>query len=312
MSVGNTTPRIALGTWAWGNDGTFGDTYTAKKLRPVFDAAMDNGLNVFDTAYAYGMGTSERILGQVMRGRNRDEVIISDKFTPQCDDGSREPMKHLFDIETRLLGVDTIDIYWIHNPMNVEKYTPMLIPLAKAGKIRSIGVSNHNMKEILRAEEILSKEGLHISAIQNHYSLLYRSSEDAGILDYCKEHGITFYSYMTLEQGALSGKYDTAHPLPKGSDRARVYNPMLSEIEKLNRVTKEIADAHSVSQAAVPVAWAIRKGTVPILGVTSVSQVLDAVTASNLVLTDEEAQRLEKAASETKVNTRGYWEHAMI
>ena len=95
-----------------------------------------------------------------------------------------------------------IDIYWIHNPMDVERWTPDLIPLAKSGQIKTIGVSNHNLAEIKRAGEILAAEGLKISAVQNHFSLLHRSSEKAGILDYCKENGITFYAYMAGTGGA--------------------------------------------------------------------------------------------------------------
>ena len=72
------------------------------------------------------------------------------------------------------------------------------IPLVKSGKVRRVGVSNHNLAQIKRAEEILSGEGVHVSAVQNHYSLLYRSSEKACILDYCKENGIDFWAYMVL------------------------------------------------------------------------------------------------------------------
>ena len=74
--------------------------------------------------------------------------------------------------------------------MDVEKYTPMLIPLAQSGQIREIGVSNHSLAEIKRVDEILGKAGLKVFAVQNHYSLLNRSSEESGILDYCKENGI--------------------------------------------------------------------------------------------------------------------------
>ena len=91
-----------------------------------------------------------------------------------------------------------MDIYWIHNPMDVEKWTPKLIPLAKSDQVKTIGVSNHNLSEIKRASEILAAEGLKISAVQNHFSLLHRSSQQAGILDYCKENGIAFYAYMVL------------------------------------------------------------------------------------------------------------------
>ena len=99
---------------------------------------------------------------------------------------------------------------------------PDLIPLAKSGQIKTIGVSNHNLVEIKRANEILAAEGLKISAVQNHYSLLHRSSERAGILDYCKENGITFYSYMVLEQGALTGRYHETNPFPEGTGRGGV------------------------------------------------------------------------------------------
>lgn len=77
-------PRIALGAWAWGNDGTFGDNITAESLRPIFDTAMANGLNLWDTAYAYGMGTSEKVLAGFLKRLPRDAYLVSDKFTPQC------------------------------------------------------------------------------------------------------------------------------------------------------------------------------------------------------------------------------------
>lgn len=82
----------------------------------------------------------------------------------------------------------------------------MLIPLVKSGQIKAVGVSNHNLSEIKRANEILAAEGLKIYAVQNHFRLLHRSSERAGILHYCKKSGITFYAYMVLGQGALTGR----------------------------------------------------------------------------------------------------------
>ena len=83
-------PKIALGAWARGNDGTFGGSLSADDLRPVFEAGMKAGLNLWDTAYAYGMGASERVLGDFIKGYPREDVILSDKFTPQCADPSAE------------------------------------------------------------------------------------------------------------------------------------------------------------------------------------------------------------------------------
>lgn len=305
-------PVIAMGAWAWGNDGTFGEKLTAEDLRPVFDAAMRAGLNLWDTAYAYGMGNSEKILGEFLKDYPRESVIISDKFTPQCAESDAEnAVIELYEKSAKLLGTDETDIYWIHNPVGAPEWIRKLIPLAKSGKIGRIGLSNHNMAEIKEASDILEAEGLKISAIQNHYSLLNRSSETSGILDYCKENDITFFSYMVLEQGALSGKYDTSHPFPADSDRGEVYNPMLPELEKLNACLKEIADTHDVAAAQIPIAWAIAKGTLPIIGVTKVYQVEDAVKAASLKLSEEEITRMEKLSGEMQLNVIRYWEKEM-
>lgn len=304
-------PKIALGAWAWGNDGTFGGNLTDADLHPVFDAAMQAGLNLWDTAYAYGMGASEKVLGTFLKDYPRDSYLISDKFTPQCADLNAEnAVIALYETSAKLLGTDYMDIYWIHNPVGAPEWTRKLIPLAKSGKIGRIGLSNHNLAEIKEAAAILEAEGLKIAAIQNHYSLLNRSSEMSGILDYCQENGITFFSYMVLEQGALSGKYDTKHPFPAGSDRGNVYNPMLPQLEKLNAGLKEIADRHGVAVAQLPVAWAIAKGTLPIIGVTKVYQVEDAVKAAALELSANEIEAMEQLAGEVPLVIR-YWEKEM-
>ncbi len=193
-------PKIAMGAWAWGNDGTFGDQYAAADLKDVYTAAMKHGLNLWDTAVVYGIGTSENILGELTKDTPQEDLIFSTKFTPQIEDGTADAMQDMLNGSKERLHTDMIDIYWIHNPMDVEKYTPMLIPLAQSGQIRQIGVSNHNLAEIKRANEILGSAGLKVSAVQNHYSLINRSSETSGILDYCKENGITFFAYMVLEQ----------------------------------------------------------------------------------------------------------------
>lgn len=305
-------PKIALGAWAWGNDGTFGGTLTANDLRPIFDAAMDAGLNLWDTAYVYGMGTSEKTLGEFLRTVPRDSYYISAKFTPQCANPEADnAVIEMFDTSAGLLGTDYMDFYWIHNPVGAPKWVTELIPLAKSGKIGRIGLSNHNLAEIKEAAAILEKEGLKISAIQNHYSLLNRSSETSGILDYCKENDITFFSYMVLEQGALSGKYDSQHPFPADSDRGKTYNPMLPQLEKLNAGLKEIADRHGVAIAQLPVAWAIAKGTLPIIGVTKVHQVEDAAKASALDLTESEIKEMEELADQMELNVIRYWEKEM-
>ena len=98
----NNLPKIALGAWAWGNDGTFGNDFTAETLKPIFDAAMASGLNLWDTAYAYGMGTSEKVLAGFIKDLPRESYLISDKFTPQCANGKPTAMADMIDMQLRL------------------------------------------------------------------------------------------------------------------------------------------------------------------------------------------------------------------
>ena len=116
---------------------------------------------------------------------------------------------------------------------------------------------------------------------------------------------------MVLEQGALSGKYDTCHPMPEGSDRAAIYNPVLGKLETLNMAMKKLADKYGVSIAQIPVAWAIAKGTLPIIGVTKESQVLDAAKAASISLTADETAALERIANSLELNVIRFWEKEM-
>ncbi len=309
-------PKLALGAWSWGSgavggDQVFGNHLEKEDLQPIFDAAMQAGLNLWDTATVYGMGASEDILGSFVRQVKAEEVIISTKFTPQIAGMYEDSMAKMAEASCQRLGIDVIDIYWIHNPMDVEKWTPELIPLLKAGKVKQVGVSNHDLSQIKRANEILQAEGFRVSAVQNHFSLLNRSSERAGILAYCKENDIKFFAYMVLEQGALSGKYDTKNPFPEGSDRARSYNPILAQLEELTAEMAKIGEVHGLSVAQVGTAWAISKGVLPIIGVTKVRHVEDAAKAAGVTLTAEEIYRLEELADKANVSTIREWEKKM-
>ena len=261
-------PKICLGAWAWGNDGTFGGNLTSESLRPIFDKAMENGLNLWDTAFAYGMGASEKTLASFIKDLPREKYLISDKFTPQCIDSSAEnPFKEMIEKQLNLMNLSKFDIYWIHNVAGAPKWIEELAKYfqnKKPEEIPLIGVSNHNLSEIKQAVEILRKYNLKLSAVQNHYSLLNRSSETSGILKYCHENNIHFFSYMVLEQGALSGKYNSQNLMPENSERGKIYNPQMEKIEKLNNEMKKLADKYKTKIALIPIAWAIKKGTLPI------------------------------------------------
>ena len=308
--------KIALGTWAWGagafgGDAVFGSNTDVENLKPVFEAAMKAGLNLWDTATVYGMGESERILGTLAKGVNRDDVAISTKFTPQIAEIFENSVEKMADASIERMDCGYIDMYWIHNPMDVERWTPGLIPLLKSGKVKRVGVSNHNIQEIERANEILGEAGFKVSAVQNHFSLLYRSSEKGGVLDYCKKNGIEFWAYMVLEQGALSGKYNKENPLPEESDRGKKYNPVLPQLEALTNEMTAIGQKYGASCPQIGIAWAISKGALPLIGATKERHVIEAAEAAKIQLTAEEVERLEKLADATGIDTRGGWEHTM-
>ena len=308
--------KIALGTWAWGagafgGDAVFGSKTDVENLKPVFDAAMNAGLNLWDTATVYGMGESEKILGTFVAGKKREDVQISTKFTPQLAEMFDNSVEKMANASIERMGCDYIDIYWIHNPMDVERWTPGLIPLLQSGRVMRVGVSNHNINEIQRANEILGEAGFKVSAVQNHFSLLYRSSEKGGVLDYCKQNGIEFWAYMVLEQGALSGKYKKENPLPEESDRGKKYNPVLSQLEALTNEMTAIGQKYGASCSQIGIAWAIAKGTLPIIGATKEHHVVEAAEAAKIQLTSEEMSRLESLADATGIDTRGGWEHSM-
>jgi len=308
-------PSIALGTWSWGTgtnggDKVFGNQLTAEDLKPVYDAAMAAGFNLWDTAAVYGMGASETILGQFIDGKQ--DIVISTKFTPIGDQPDLA-MEEMLNHSLSRLGVDHTDIYWIHNPKDVERWTAKLIPLMKSGKVRHAGVSNHNLAEIKLAASILEKEGFKLSAVQNHYSLLYRSSEEAGIIDYCSQHNIVFFSYMVLEQGALTGAYSSKNPFQPGTRRGDAFNAdILAKLDQLLNVMDSIGQNHGADPAAIAIAWSIAKGTVPIIGVTKPKHIEGAIQAANIELTEAEINDLEAAARETGVEIRGAWEKSMV
>ena len=314
----NNQPKIALGTWSWGagfagGDQVFGNRLSETQMQETFDTAMQHGLNLWDTAAVYGMGSSETALGKVIADR-RSKVILSTKFTPQIADKTVEnPVAAMLEASLQRLHTDHIDIYWSHTPQNVEKWTPLLIPLLQSGKVKRVGVSNHNLAQIQRAHELLTAAGYVVSAVQNHYSLLYRASERSGILDFCQKNGMDFFAYMVLEQGALSGRYTPQTPLPAGSQRAETYNKILPQLAKLARKMAEIGARHGgASVAQIAIAWAIAQGTLPLIGVTQADQVKEAAQAVGIALSATEIAELETLSEAAGVDTRGAWEKPMV
>ncbi|MCR5615270.1 MAG: aldo/keto reductase [Saccharofermentans sp.] len=301
--------KILIGTWAWGsgtNGGAFvfGQKADKAKLAEAFETAYGLGFKRWDTAAVYGMGTCEQLLGTLIEGR--DDIFISTKFFPSKR-YKQGALTESFEGSMARLGRKNADLFWIHVPNNLEKNIEEAVPLIKDGRIRSLGVSNVSPGHVKQAQEILGRHGLALGAVQNHFSLL-RNDQQA-IIDYCNGNGITYYAYMVLEQGALSGRYDTDHHFPTFSMRNLAFpKTKFKKISGLLSEMKEIASKYDIDQSQIPVLWVLGKGAVPIVGVTKPHHAEQLAKAMNTNLTENEIMRLEDTARQTGIRQQGSWE----
>lgn len=304
-------PACAIGTWGWGegingSNMIFGTKSLKDELLKTYKAAVAQGLTLFDTAAVYGLGTSETLLGEFIK--NSDSILISTKYTPEKSEKTDRIEKSLNESLARL-EKKYVDVLWLHAPVNIEKNITKMIEFIKQGKVKNIGVSNCNLAEIQLAEDILQKSGYHLFGVQNHYSLLYRQSEQTGILDWCKKNDTAFFAYMVLEQGALTG----VKKFPMLSRRGIAFpKSRLNKLEPLNKLINELSEKYSVKPSQIVIAHSLVKGMLPIIGVTKTYQADQLAKAINITLNFDEIEALEQAAADTGVTVKASWEKRMI
>src|SRR4051812_32879213 len=190
----------------------FGRRLNAEQTAVVVSAALDAGINFFDTADVYGAGQSEEYLGAALKGR-RDEAVIATKYhgkmEGQGQGASPEYIRIAVEASLRRLAVETIDLYQQHSPdkdVPIEDTLGALNDLVKAGKIREIGSSNFSAEQIAAADAAAKQRWLaRFVSVQNHYSLLHREPEPA-VLPECERLGLAFLPYFPLASGVLTGK----------------------------------------------------------------------------------------------------------
>jgi aryl-alcohol dehydrogenase-like predicted oxidoreductase len=206
---------VGLGT------NNFGFGMAPEAVPPVVDAALDQGINFFDTADSYG--ASEEELGKAL-GRRRDQVLIATKFaSPVIGEegtGGAKPeyIHRAVDASLRRLGTDHIDLYQIHRPDPETPSAETLFALGEvvaAGKVREIGCSNFSAAQ-LREADAAAGDGPRFVSVQNHYNLLNRADE-AEVLPVCKELGIAYLPFFPLASGLLTGKYQRGQEPPEGT-----------------------------------------------------------------------------------------------
>ena len=300
---------IMIGTWAWGagyngSKMIFGKSYDEAELTETFNRSVELGFLNWDTAAVYGMGSCERLLGKLIKGR--DDIFISTKYFPNKRFRSGA-LEKSFKESAERLGGKTVDLFWIHKPNNLPENLNEAVPLIKDGRIKSVGISNVSLENIKQAERLLAKEGLKLGAVQNHFSLLRNDQQP--IIDYCNSRGIRYYAYMVLEQGALAGRYNAEHHFPAFSMRNLTFSKSkFRKIEGLLGMMKEIADKYGIDRSQVPILWAMAKGAVPIVGITKPSYAEKLSEALAAKLTDEEIGRLTEEARRTGIRQQGSWE----
>jgi aryl-alcohol dehydrogenase-like predicted oxidoreductase len=207
----------------------FGMRIDQAQTTAVVSAALDAGINLFDTADLYGGTKSEQFLGKAL-GARRDEVVIATKFGGPLDDdpqhrgGSARWVRQACEDSLRRLGTDRIDLYQLHFPdmtVPIEETLTALDELVRAGKIREIGNSNFTGEMIEEADDVSEKQGLaRFVSAQNMYNLLNRQPE-TDVLPASERRGLAFLPYFPLASGLLTGKYKKDRPLPEG---ARITN----------------------------------------------------------------------------------------
>lgn len=312
-------PPIGIGTWAWGvglNGGNqvFGHRLGVDELRPVFRAAVDAGLTFFDTAAVYAMGGSERILGELLGESGRAQgLVLATKFTPLPFHFSRGTMRKWLRKSLARLGAEAVDLYQIHGSMGLTKWIDAIGDLREEGLVRAIGVSNFSLDQLEQAAATLGRRGLRLHAVQNHFSLLYRGCERSGVIRWCRENDVTLLSYMVLEQGALSNRFSPQDPPPKRSRRGRAYGgKLLAKIKPLiEELTAVGGELGGLTVAEVAAAWAIAKGTVPLVGATRPEHPAGCLRAIEATLDESTVTRLDDAADRLGIDLRLSWEPKM-
>jgi aryl-alcohol dehydrogenase-like predicted oxidoreductase len=300
---------IGLGTWAIG--GTWWGGTDEKDSIAAIQYGLDNGINLIDTAPVYGYGLAETIVGQAIKGYDRDKVVVATKVGLIWHEEAKvpffesegvkvyrnlKPEKIRYEIEQSLLrlDVDYIDLYQTHwqDPKTpIADTMAELLKLKDEGKIRAIGVSNastNQMEQYLEVGRIESTQPL--------YNMLDRMTEED--LPFCIEHMIGVLTYSTLGMGLLTGKMDPNRQFPTGDTRAGRPQFAFEPIAKINTMLEQFApfrEKYGLTQTQLTASWTIsRHGvTSALVGVRSIEQAAEIIPAGDVVLEESDLAAMD-------------------
>lgn len=292
-----TVPALGIGTWAWGDRlfWSYGKDYDAAEVQQAFNAAVESGVNFFDTAEIYGFGESEKLLGQFMK-QTSQPVMIATKYFPLPWRFSGSAVADTLSASLKRLQLPSVDLYQVHWPfdffMGEETLMNALADEVQQGRIKAVGVSNYSAEKMQRAHELLAKRGVPLAVNQMQYSLLARQIEKNGVLDTAKKLGVTILAYSPLAQGLVTGKYTPEnYTQPTGARRLdpRFTKEGLQKLMPLVNLLKEIGQKYDRTPAQVALNWLIAQGNVvPIPGAKNASQAQQNAGALGWEMTEEE------------------------
>ncbi len=283
----------------------FGQRIDEERTKEVIDAAIDAGINFFDTADVYADGRSEQLLGRFL-GKRRRDVVVATKFGNEMAGQGRgarpEYVKRALDASLKRLGTDYVDLYQQHFPdpeVPIAETVGALDELVKAGKVREIGCSNFSAEQLREARHASDarKGSAHFVSVQNEYSLLHREPEDE-VFDECERQGLAFLPFFPLKSGLLSGKYRKGAPVPPDTRIAKYerYRKLLTE-ENLDKVETlaEFAESKRRSLLELAFSWLLAQRAVAsvIAGASSADQVQMNVAAANWLLSSSDMDEVD-------------------
>jgi len=288
----------------------------------VMARAVELGITLFDTADMYGEGRNEELVGQFLKD-HRDNVTLatkcgiirSDQPAARSIDTSPDYIKAACDASLKRLGVEVIDLYYLHRldgVTQIEDSMDALADLAKAGKIRAAGLSEVSAETLKRAHKVFP-----VSALQSEYSLTTRDPESDGTLQACREIGAAFVAYSPLGRGLLAGAFRSPDDLEDGDLRKMAYFPRfqgdnLASNVALADLIAQMASDRGVTPAQLALAWLLSKdGVLPIPGTRKIERLEENAKALEIELGDADIQALEAATPPDAVKGTRYAEGGM-
>jgi 1-deoxyxylulose-5-phosphate synthase len=304
-TTGLDVSRICLGCMTYGEPGRGAHPWSLgeETSRAHIEAALEAGINFFDTADVYSAGSSEEIVGRALRDlADRDEVVIATKVHGRMRPGpngaglSRKAILAGIDHSLRRLGTDYVDLYQIHrwdDTVPIDETMEALHDVVRAGKVRYIGASSMWAWQFAKSLHVAERRGwTRFVTMQDHYNLLYRE-EEREMLPSCADEGIGVLPWSPLARGRLTRPWGSTSARSESDQFGSTLYP--ASDAAIVEAVLDTAAGRGVPPAQVALAWLLGNPvvTAPIVGATKLDHIADAVAAVDLHLDDEEVARLE-------------------